>query len=82
MGTRGVCSTPSAAEVPIPAEVEVSLGSGVVVVPRAAAESGYGEVILSSTAPASSTPLSYMLRFFLARPFSTYCIHKRRKNPT
>jgi hypothetical protein len=81
----------------MPAEVEVPLGSGVVSIPaevevplapRAAAvsmvvaEPGGGEVLLRSTAPASPTPLGFMLRPFLARPFPTYSIHKRRTNPT
>jgi hypothetical protein len=60
-----------AAEVPIPAELEVLLGTSVVVVLKAAAELGGGEVLLRPTAPASATHPSFILRPFLARPFST-----------
>jgi hypothetical protein len=73
---------PGAAEVPIPAEVEVPLVLGAAAVSMAVAEPGGGEVLLRSTAPPSPTPPSSMLHPFLARPFPTYCIHKRRTNPT
>jgi hypothetical protein len=72
---------PGAAEVPIPVEVEVPFGSGAIAVPMGEVEPGGGEVILHPTAPLSLTPPSFMLHPFLALPFPTYCIHKRRTNP-
>jgi hypothetical protein len=58
------------------------MGSGAAAGPKAAAEPGGGEVILCPTAPTSQTHPSSMLRPILARPFSTYCIHKQRTHPT
>jgi hypothetical protein len=73
---------PGGAEVPIPEEVDVPLRTGVAAVPMEVAEVGGGEVLLHPTLPPSLTPPSSMLCPFLARPLPTYCIHKRRTNPT
>jgi hypothetical protein len=73
---------PGVAKVPILAEVEVPLGPSATAVSMVEAEPGGGEVLFHPIAPASPTPPSSMLCPFFARPFPTYCIHKRRTNST